>query len=88
MAKTLKERVDQQEERLDKHDRQIAAIRNMLQEGFRLDLEERRARIEFRKDLRSLEAIHKRTEPKLEALIDSMRRGGGDGHAKRRVDIQ
>jgi hypothetical protein len=80
MAITAKERLDRHEERLDKHDRQIAAIRNLIQEGFRLV-------IEFRKDLRSLQAIQKRTDPKLEALIDSMRRSGGNGHAKRRVDL-
>lgn len=67
-------------ERLDKHDRQIAAIRALIQEGMRLV-------IETRKDLRTVVAIQKRTEEKLETLINTMRRGG-NGHAKRRVDIQ
>jgi len=80
MAASTKQRLDKHEERLDKHDRQIAAIRNLIQEGFRLV-------VEFRKDLRSLQAIQRRTDLKLEALIDSMTRGG-NGHAKRRLDIK
>jgi low affinity Fe/Cu permease len=67
-------------EHLDKHDRQIAAIRALLQEGMRL-------MVETRKDLRAVAAIEKRTEAKLEALIDSLK-GGGNGHAKRRLDIE
>jgi hypothetical protein len=74
-------------EHLDKHDRQIAAIRALLQEGMRLV-------IETRKDFRVIAALQKqtdelqkRTEQKLEALIDSMRRGG-NGHAKRRLDLE
>jgi hypothetical protein len=67
-------------EHLDKHDRQIAAIRALLQEGMRL-------MIETRKDLRAITALQKRTDGKLEALIDSLRRGG-NGHAKRRLDIE
>ncbi len=72
-------------QRLDQHDRQIAAIRGLVQEGMRLA-------VETRKDLRTLavlqrqtDELQKRTERKLEALIDSMRRGG-NGHAKRRLD--
>jgi hypothetical protein len=80
MATTAKQRLDKHEEPLDKHDRQIAAIRALIQDGFRLV-------IEFRKDLRSLLAIQKRTDLKLEALIDSMTRGG-NGHAKRRLDTK
>jgi hypothetical protein len=62
-------------ERLDKHDRQIAAIRILIQEGMRLV-------VETRKDLRTVVALQKRTEEaqkrteeKLEALIDTLRRG-------------
>ena len=69
---TLKQRVDQ-------HDKQIAAIRNLVHEGMRLV-------IENRKDMRALAAAQKRTEQSLKALIDMMR-GGGNGHTRRRVDI-
>ena len=74
-------------ERLDRRDRQIAAIRSLIQEGMRLV-------VETRKDLRVIAAMQKktdemqkRTESKLEALIDSMTRGG-NGHAKRRLDVK
>ncbi len=56
-------------ERLDKHDKQIAAIRKLLKQGMRLLVE--------------LAASQKRTERKLEALIDSLRLGG-NGHSKTR----
>jgi len=86
MAATTKKRLDKHEERLDKHDRQIAAIRALIQEGMRLVLE-------TRKDLRTLNAAQNRlaamqqvTEAKLQALIDSMKRGG-NGHSKKRVDL-
>jgi hypothetical protein len=42
-------------ERLDKHDREIAAIRALIQEGKRLG-------VETRKDLRAIAALQKRTE--------------------------
>jgi hypothetical protein len=79
-------------ERLDKHDKQIAAVRDlgkefvkMVVEIRRLTLETRWLALETRKDLRSLAAAQKRTDASLHALIDSMR-GGGNGHTKRRVD--
>ena len=87
MATSTKARLDKHEERLDKHDRQIAAIRALIQEGMRLA-------VETRKDLRVIAAMQRktdemqqRTEAKLEALIDSMTRGG-NGHAKRRLDVK
>lgn len=65
---------------LEKHDRQIAAIRELIHEGMRL-------MIETRKDIRKLAAMQTatasaqtRTEASLKALIDSMRRGG-NGHS-------
>jgi len=42
-------------ERLDRHDRQIAAIRGLVQEGMRLV-------IETRKDLRTVVALQRKTE--------------------------
>jgi len=72
-------------DRLDKHDKQIASIRALVQEGMRLV-------VETRKDIRKLaamqlttEAAQKRTEESLRAFIDSMR-GGGNGHTKPHVD--
>jgi hypothetical protein len=51
-------------EHLSLHDRQIAAMRGLLQEGMRL-------MIETRKDLRAIATIQKRTDQKLERLLDS-----------------
>lgn len=50
-------------ERLDKHDRQVAAIRDLVHEGMRLV-------VETRKDLRALAAAQKRTEQSLRELIN------------------
>jgi hypothetical protein len=74
-------------QRLDQPDSRIAATRGSVREGMRL-------MIGARTDLRTLAALQrqagelqKRTEKKLEALIDSLRRGG-NGHAKRPVDTE
>jgi len=74
-------------QRMDQHDKQIAAIRNLVREGMRLMLETRRDIAETRKDMRALAAAQKKTDESLKALIDTMR-GGGNGHGKRRVDLQ
>jgi hypothetical protein len=66
-------------EHLEKHDRQIAAIRDLLQQGMRL-------LVESRKDIRALAAAQKRTDASLRAFIDSMR-GGGNGHTKRKLEL-
>jgi hypothetical protein len=66
--------------RLDQHDKQIAAIRNLVHEGMRL-------MVETRKEMRALAVAQRKTDQSLKALIDTMR-GGGNGHGKRRVDLQ
>jgi hypothetical protein len=77
---TLKERVDLHDRQIAAHDRQVAAIRDLVKEGMRL-------MIETRKELRTVVAIQKRSEQKLETLINTMKRGS-NGHSKKRVDIQ
>jgi hypothetical protein len=79
-------------QRLDHHDKQIAAIRDLVKEGIKMAVETRRLALETRKDLRKLAAMQlataeaqKRTDESLQALIGSLR-GGGNGHSKRRVD--
>jgi len=76
-------------ERLDKHDRQIAAIRDLVQIGMKMLVENQRLGVETRKelkalaaDLKALTAAQKQTEATLQAFIDSLRRGG-NGHTKR-----
>ena len=76
---TAKEHLDKHDRPLDKHDRQVAAIRALIQEG-------RRIGIETRKDFRIITAMQKETaaaqkatEASLKALIDYLR-GEGNGH--------
>ena len=52
-------------ERLDKHDKQIASIRDLVKEGIRMVVETRRLALETRKDLRELAAAQKRTDASL-----------------------
>ena len=68
-------------ERLDKHDRQIAEIRELM--------------VQTRRDIRSLAgfqltlaASQKKTDASLQALISALRRSGGNGHSKAKVDLQ
>jgi len=72
-------------ERLDRHDKQIASMRDLVKEGIKMVVETRRLALETRRDLRELAAAQKRTDASLRALIDSLH-GGGNGHTKRRVD--
>jgi Spy/CpxP family protein refolding chaperone len=72
-------------ERLDRHDKQIASMRDLVKEGMKMVVETRRLALETRRDLRELAAAQKRTDASLHALIDSLQ-GGGNGHTKRRVD--
>jgi hypothetical protein len=79
-------------ERLDRHDKQIAALRDLVKEGIKMVVEIRHLTLETRKDIRKLAAMQlataaaqERTDASLRALIDSLR-GGGNGHARRRAD--
>ena len=60
-------------EHLTLHDKQIAAIRNLVQEGMRLV-------IETRKDIRALVASQQRTERNLETLVNTLGRSGNGKH--------
>ena len=71
-------------ERLDKHDREIAAIRKLILEGMRLT-------VDTRKDLRTLatrqiklEAAQEQTDKTLRDFIASLRHGG-NGHGSKEV---
>lgn len=71
-------------ERVDKHDREIGAIRKLIMQGMRLltnhERESRQEHAQIRKELKELAAAQKRTEASLQRFIDSMYRG--NGHAK------
>jgi len=66
-------------ERLDKHDRQIAAIRDLVQQGMRLVVLTRR-------ELHALTIAQRKTDATLRAFIESMNRGG-NGHDQRKLDL-
>jgi len=87
MAVSTKQRLDKHEERLTLHDRQIKATRELLQEVIRLAVQWRKETLAFRKEMRELAAMQKVTEAKLQEFIHSMKRGG-DGHARRPLDIK
>jgi len=57
-------------ERLDKHDRQIAAMRDLVREGMQLVMENR-------KDIRALTLSQKRTDATLQAFLTGLQRGNG-----------
>jgi hypothetical protein len=66
--------------RLEQHDRQITSIRTLLHQGVRLlvDVQKAQKRGEQRID---------RIERNLDLLVRSFRKGG-NGHTKRKVDLQ
>lgn len=72
-------------EPVDKHDREIAAIRKLLPQGMRMlpDLERRseQEHAGIRKELKEFAGAQKRTDAALQSFIDSMRRGG-NGHKR------
>jgi hypothetical protein len=59
---------------LDRHDKQIAAIRDLMREGMRLV-------VETRKDIRTLAAAQRKTESNIQTLIAALGRGS-NGKAK------
>jgi hypothetical protein len=67
-------------EHLSLHDRQIAAMRDLLREGIPMVAEIRRLTLETRKDLRAVALLQKRNEEALKQIIDSRR--ATNGHAK------
>ena len=85
-------------ERVDKPDREIAAIRKLLLTGAKalvkhdqhilrmegLQEELKKEQIAMRREIREMWASHRETERLLKGLIRSMR--GGNGHSKTRVD--
>jgi prefoldin subunit 5 len=73
-------------ERMDRHDREIAAIRKLIHAGMKMIVKIEEEHLAFRRELRELAAQQRATSRELEAFIRSLRRGG-NGHS-RRSDIQ
>jgi hypothetical protein len=73
---TLKEWAQKHEKQIAAHDKQIRVIRDLVKEGIKLVVTSRQ---DTRREIKELTAAQKRTDLKLEALIDQMRRSGGNG---------
>lgn len=67
-------------QRVDRHDREIAAIRKLVLTGMKM-----LNRLDDR--LEKLTTSQQETDRMLKDLIRALR-GGGNGHAKRRIDVQ
>ena len=65
-------------ERVDKHDREIAAIRKLMHTGMKM-------MVQIEKIQRELSASQLETDRQLQAFIRSLRGGGGNGQVKCRV---
>jgi hypothetical protein len=72
------------EERVDRHDKQIAAIRGLVEQGMRMMVETRKVLREVAINQKRTDAEVDRLAKSIKALIDSLRRGGGNGHAQRK----
>jgi hypothetical protein len=73
-------------ERLDQHDKQIRAIRELVHEGMRLVIQTRRDFRELYAMQKETAAAQKKTETALRELIQSLK-GGGNGHRKKKLDM-
>ena len=71
-------------ERVDQHDREIAAIRKLLHTGMKMFVKLEEEHIAFRKELRELAAQQRATAREVENFIRSLRRGS-NGHTKRSI---
>ena len=77
---TLKERVDQHDREIDLHRREVAAIRKLILTGMKMINAIAAAQ-------KRNEAAMDRLEANLQTLVRTLGRGG-NGHAKRKVDLQ
>jgi hypothetical protein len=82
---STKEHLTKHDREIAAHDKQIRVIRDLVKEGIKLVVTSRQ---DTRREIRELTAAQKRTDASLKALIDQMRRSGGNGHAKGKVEVQ
>ena len=75
------------QERLTKHDREIAAIRKFVLTGMQMLTKIQASQRELQASQRELQASQRETDKQLQILIRSLQ-GGTNGHAKRKVDLQ
>ncbi|HYL34323.1 MAG TPA: hypothetical protein VEV17_00265 [Bryobacteraceae bacterium] len=67
-------------ERVDRHDREIAAIRKLIHVGMKMI-------VTNEKEIRALAVQQRETSRELQAFIRSLRRGG-NGYTRGRTDVQ
>ena len=72
-------------ERVDKHDREIAAIRKLVHTGMKILVRLEEEQVVARKEMRELRTSQRETTSQLQALIRSLRTGGGNGSGKGRI---
>lgn len=65
--------------RVDKHDREIAAIRKLIQTGMKM-------LVENEKQIRELQFSQKETDRQLQLLIRNLHRAEGNGHSAKRIE--
>jgi hypothetical protein len=74
------------QERVDRHDREIAANRKLVHAGMKMLVKSEEEHRAMRVELRQLAAAQRETDRQLQALIRTLR--GGNGHSRRQIDIQ
>jgi hypothetical protein len=72
-------------ERVDRHDREIAAIRKLILTGMKMFVKLQEEHVAFRREMRELRASQRETERELKAFIRSLRRGS-NGRGNQRFD--
>ena len=73
-------------ERVDRHDREVAAIRKLILTGMKMINSLAAAQKRTDANLNRLEAKVDQLAGKVDSLVDSLRRGG-NGHSRRKLDL-
>jgi len=70
-----------QKQRIDQHDREIAAIRKLVLTGMRMLVQLETSQKKTDAQLKLLQASQQKTDELLQSFIRSLK-GGGNGHSK------
>jgi hypothetical protein len=73
-------------ERIDRHDREIAAIRKLLQTGMKMLVRNEEEIRQLRAAQKETARQQKETDRQLNRFIRSLERGNGNGHKSSRVE--
>jgi len=75
------------QEHLSKHDREIAAIRKLILTGMKMLTELTAAQKELTAAQKKTDEQLRKTDAQLQTFIRSLQQGG-NGHTKRKIDLQ